>query len=84
MSRPAVAWRVLAAACAAALALGGLAGCAEKPQTASNPVKRGDHKPWDGAEAAYTAPGWTPGDRDSWEQQMRARNQQQNEYARTR
>ncbi|WP_428425273.1 hypothetical protein [Methylibium sp.] len=62
----------------------GLAACADKPQTATASSKKSDSKPWDGAEAAYTAPGWKPGDRDSWEQQMRARNQQQNEYTRAR
>lgn len=63
----------------------GLTACADKPQTASGPSKKGDSKPWDGStEAGYTAPDWKQGDRASWEQQLRARNQQQNEYTRTR
>lgn len=62
-----------------------LAACADKPQTASGASKKGDSKPWDGStEAGYTAPDWKQGDRASWEQQLRARNQQQNEYTRTR
>ncbi len=63
----------------------GLTACADKPQTASGPSKKGDSKPWDGStEAGYTVPDWKQGDRASWEQQLRARNQQQNEYTRSR
>ncbi|WP_430420898.1 hypothetical protein [Methylibium petroleiphilum] len=63
----------------------GMAACADKPQTASGPSKKGDSKPWDGStEAGYTVPDWKQGDRASWEQQLRARNQQQNEYTRSR
>ena len=36
-----------------------------------------------GAASAYTAPGWKAGDQRSWEAQMRARAQGQNEYLRT-
>ena len=43
---------------------------------------RADSKPWDGAEPAFTSKGWTVGDRASWENQLRTRNQQQNEYLR--
>ncbi|WP_428418087.1 hypothetical protein [Methylibium sp.] len=69
----------------AVLLTAGLAACADKPQTASGTSKKGDSKPWDGStEAGYTAPDWKQGDRTSWEQQLRARNQQQNEYTRTR
>lgn len=68
----------------AVLLAAGLTACADKPQTASGP-KKGDSKPWDGStEAGYTAPDWKQGDRASWEQQLRARNQQQNEYTRSR
>ncbi|MGA0611811.1 hypothetical protein [Caldimonas sp. KR1-144] len=66
---------------AALVAAFGLAAC-DKPQTAKTSYKQADSKPWDGAEQAYTAKGWTVGDRASWEAQMRARNQQQNEYQR--
>ncbi|KQW66767.1 MULTISPECIES: hypothetical protein [unclassified Methylibium] len=69
----------------AVLLTAGLAACADKPQTASGASKKGDSKPWDGStEAGYTAPDWKQGDRASWEQQLRARNQQQNEYTRSR
>ena len=57
-----------------------LAACGEKPQTASH---KADVEPWQAGQTAYTAPGWKPSDRASWEQQIRTRNQGQNEYART-
>lgn len=69
----------LVAALVATLALG---ACGEKPQTAKESYKQADSKPWDGADAAFTSKGWTVGDRASWENQMRTRNQQQNEYLR--
>jgi opacity protein-like surface antigen len=69
----------------AALMAAGLAACADKPQTVSGESRKSDSKPWDGStQAGYTAPDWKQGDRASWEQQLRARNQQQNEYTRTR
>lgn len=69
----------------AVLLMAVLAACADKPQTASGASKKGDSKPWDGStEAGYTVPDWKQGDRASWEQQLRARNQQQNEYTRSR
>lgn len=73
-----------------ALALGAallvaLSGCGDQPQTGSTAPKKADAKAWDGgATAVYTAPGWQQGDRNSWEQQLKARNQQQNEYTRSR
>lgn len=68
---------------AAALALG-LSACGDKPQEGAKAAKKSDAKAWDGsATAAYTAPGWKAGDRDSWEQQLKARNQSQNEYLRS-
>ncbi len=57
-----------------------LAACGEKPQSAGH---KPDAEPWQGAQTVYTAPGWKPADRASWEQQIRSRNQGQNEYART-
>lgn len=67
-----------------ALGLGlALGGCAEKPQTAGS--KKVDAKAYAGSsDATFTAPGWKPGDEASWEQQIKARNQAQNEYTRTR
>ena len=57
-----------------------LAGCGDKPQTAS--TKKADAHPWEGGQAAFTEKGWKPGDEASWDSQMRARAQAQNEYAR--
>lgn len=61
-----------------------LAACGDKPQTASNSHKRSDTLPYEGAaKDPFVAKGWTPGDRTSWENQIRQRNQYQNEYTRT-
>jgi hypothetical protein len=57
-----------------------LAACAERQQTA-NP-RRSDTVAWQGPESRYTAAGWKPGDRTSWEEQIRNRAQAQNEYRR--
>ena len=62
---------------AAALAL---AGCAEKSQVAT--TKKADGKPWEASQNAYVVPGWKGGDQASWEQQLKARSQNQNEYSR--
>ena len=62
---------------AAALALG---GCAEKSQVAA--TKKADGKPWEVSQNAYVVPGWKPGEQASWEQQLKARSQNQNEYSR--
>ena len=58
----------------------GLAACAEKPQTAT--AKTPDSPPWQGAQDGYVASGWKPGDKASWEEQMKTRSQGQNEYSR--
>jgi hypothetical protein len=61
------------------------AGCGEKPQTAeaTNTAKKADAKAWEGAQGGNVAEGWKPGDKDSWEAQMRLRVQGQNEYSRS-
>ncbi|WP_409970330.1 hypothetical protein [Piscinibacter sp.] len=56
-----------------------LAACGEKIQTTSSP-KKADAKAWQGADDPFVAPGWQAGDRTSWENQLRTRNQAQNEY----
>ena len=57
-----------------------LGACGEKPQTAA--TLKADGKPWESAKTAYTAAGWTAGDKTAWEQQLRLRSQGQNEYSR--
>ena len=62
-----------------------LAACGEKPQTMDQAAKKADAEPWTVSEVAnpaFTAPGWKAGDKAAWEQQIRQRNQAQNEYAR--
>jgi hypothetical protein len=64
----------------AALSLA-LAGCAEKEQHA-NGIKT-DAPAFEGTNhGAFTAPGWKPGDRASWESELKVRTVRgQNEYA---
>ena len=64
--------------CLAALAL---AGC-ERSQADDARLKKADAKASQGGTAAYTASGWTPGDDASWQNQIRARTEGQNEYVR--
>ena len=66
-------------ACAAALAL---AACTEKPQTAT--PRKSDARAWQGADAAYTTGSWKAGDKTGWEEQMRTRAQNQNDYVKAR
>ena len=72
----------VAATAAAVLAL---TGCGEKAQTMKGDSKKSDAEPWttsSSANAAFAAPGWKGGDRAAWEEQMRQRNQAQNDYVR--
>ena len=57
-----------------------LVACGEKQQTAA--TQKADGRPWESTKTAYTAQGWAVGDKASWEQQLRARSQGQNEYSR--
>lgn len=59
-------------------ALAALAACSERPQDATG-IKT-DKTAFSGTGLPYQAPGWTPGDKTSWEQQLRTRGQGQNEY----
>jgi len=69
--------RALILAAAAALAL---AGCAEKEQNASG--IKSDTASFQGTNRPYVAGGWKPGDKASWEQQLKVRTVQgQNDYA---
>jgi hypothetical protein len=68
----------------AALVLGSLAGC-EKAQTLDPSASKPDAQAWTESEAAnpaYKAPGWKAGDKTAWEEQIRKRNQAQNDYVR--
>ena len=60
-------------------ALAGLSACGEKPQTLG--AGKTDVAAFKGAENSFSAPGWKPGDKTSWEQGLKARAQNsQNEY----
>jgi len=68
--------------CLSAALLIGLGACAEKEQTAA--TRKPDSKPWVATESSSVAAGWKVGDQASWEEQLRARAQAQNEYTRTK
>lgn len=64
----------------AALAVLLLGACTEEPQTAG--TRAADTQAWNGAQPAFDAPGWKPGDKASWDEQIKRRNTNQNEYVR--
>jgi hypothetical protein len=80
--------RALSLGAATLLAAIALAGCGERPQVVV--YKQGkyqgkpDTPPWqaDPSAAVYTPQKWTKDDATSWENAVKARNQNQNEYAR--
>ena len=57
-----------------------LSACTEKPQTLSSGVKV-DAAAFQGTGLPYAVPGWKQGDKASWEQQLKTRTQNQNDYA---
>lgn len=58
-----------------------LSACGEKPQGKTE--RKVDATAYSGSTVSgYTAPGWKPGDKTSWEGQLRERNKGQNEYQR--
>lgn len=59
-----------------------LVGCGERPQTSDASARKPDQQAWAGTQGSHTAPGWQAGDKAAWEQQLRARSQGQNDYAR--
>lgn len=64
-------------------ALMALAACGEKLQTGYG--VKSDVPVFQGVENPFAAPGWKPGDKNSWEQGLKARAQNtQNEYARVK
>ena len=71
--------------CAASALTLSLAACGEKPQAMDMAAKKADAEPWAVSEAAnpaFYASGWKVGDKTAWEEQIRQRNQAQNDYAR--
>lgn len=61
-------------------ALTALAACTEKPQTLNSSGTKVDAPEFQGTGMAFTVPGWKPGDKTSWEQGLKTRTQNQNEY----
>ena len=62
-----------------------LAACSERSQVLDTSARVPDAQAWavsDAAKPEFTASGWKAGDRASWEEQIRKRNQAQNEYVR--
>jgi hypothetical protein len=60
-----------------------LGGCGETVQTTGSGSQRSaDSKGWDSNGSRYVAPGWTAGDRGTWEAQLRSRAKAQDDYAR--
>jgi hypothetical protein len=59
-----------------------LFGCGEKVQTLSPAGERkADTAPWQTQDKRFLAPGWTPGDQNSWNAELANRTQAQNDYA---
>jgi hypothetical protein len=65
-----------------ALAAVALSACGEQPQDMGG--ARQDNAPYNGVgQSQYQQPGWTVGDKASWEQQLKARAQYgMNDYSR--
>ena len=65
----------------AAVLVSSLAACGERPQT--NEANSRDSTAFSGTNKAYVNTGWKPGDKASWEAQLKARAQYgQNDYTR--
>jgi hypothetical protein len=69
---------------AAAAALLGLAACTDQPQVLTGQGVKQDGAPYQGVGSSqYVQTGWKPGDKTSWEQQLKSRAQYgQNDYTR--
>jgi hypothetical protein len=66
-----------------AVIVAGLGACGDRKQTigVSN-SRHADTDAWEiGSNHPSTAPGWTVGDRASWDDHLRRRTQTQNDYA---
>jgi uncharacterized lipoprotein YajG len=57
-----------------------LAACSEKPQTLNSSGTKVDAAAFQGTGMAFAVPGWKQGDKTSWEQQLKTRTQNQNDY----
>jgi hypothetical protein len=76
--------RLVAMAVASAVLLG-VAGCGGGSSPATTSASKSAGQPaWDVAGTPYVAPGWKPGDKASWQEQMTKRAQNQNEYLRVK
>ena len=60
-----------------------MSACGEST-SGSKSTKKADGKAWEGAGPTFAATGWKPGDKASWDEQMRVRVQLQNDYARAK
>ena len=69
---------------ACAVLLAALAGCGKSPGSDTAAARRGVQPNWDAAANPFVVQGWKSGDRASWEGQLSARAQNQNEYLRVR
>jgi hypothetical protein len=74
----------LAAVAGTVLASMALVACGEQPQELQGQGIKNDKAPYTGVgQSQYAEGGWKPGDRNSWEQQLKTRAQYgQNDYAR--
>lgn len=59
-----------------------LVACGERDQELGDAGKLGDKPLWQGSQHGNMAVGWTAGDKASWQKQIQARNQAQNEHNR--
>jgi hypothetical protein len=59
-----------------------LAGCGERVQTIPpGGDRKSDTAVWENKDKRFLAPGWTPGNENSWNAQLVDRTQGQNDYA---
>jgi len=57
-------------------------GCGERVQTIPpGGERKSDTAVWENKDKRFLAPGWTPGDQNSWNAQLVDRAQAQNDYA---
>ena len=66
------------------LLLGVLAACGDRDQSLPATVRKSDTPGWQSSTNVFAAPGYTSGDRATWEAQLRNRAQGQNDYAQPR